>query len=202
MKLGVAPRREFIPHAGDKHLLHHADPAVRHTRVRALRDGGRPRAKTTIWQAGQDEPSSRAQMSLARITTPTPQTGSPPANYGKTKTHKHTHTYIHLSSSQKHERMNIHLLNTVQYSQLLKQPAPRFCPAQPCIRPRATASPHKDLIPAGASALPAHVNTQGQQKESLGIPARHPPTSTRPTSSLGAESVPDGKSRSTHGSRG
>lgn len=33
MKLGCTSRREFIPRSGNKHLLHHADPAVRHTHV-------------------------------------------------------------------------------------------------------------------------------------------------------------------------
>lgn len=40
MKLGGTSRREFIPHPGNKHFLHHADPAVRHTHVYGLRRGG------------------------------------------------------------------------------------------------------------------------------------------------------------------
>lgn len=79
MKLGVASRREFIPHVGDKHLLHHADPAVRHTRVRALRDGGRPGAKTTIWQAGQDEPVSSPDVSRSDHDIPPQDWKAPPS---------------------------------------------------------------------------------------------------------------------------
>lgn len=59
MKPGGSPRREFIPHTGNKHLLHHADPAVRHTRVWSEGGGGGKgqEREREIWQAGQDEPS-------------------------------------------------------------------------------------------------------------------------------------------------
>lgn len=76
-----APRREFIPHTGDKHFVHHADRAVRRTHVYCgtlvsmVRGLGRPRQK--IWQAeGQDEPSS------ARVTMPKP---GPPQTMEKHK---------------------------------------------------------------------------------------------------------------------
>lgn len=66
MKLGGAPRREFIPHTGDKLFLHHADPAVRRTRVWSEMgmEGGECQDNDLAGRAGR--------TILARITMPKP----------------------------------------------------------------------------------------------------------------------------------
>lgn len=142
MKLGRTQKRVHPTHGGQALAASCGSCGPSHTRVRLERWGGWPRQE--IWQAGLDEPS------LARITTP--QTGCAPLKLWK---NENTHTQINC----RHQQTTAHRHTPLVQHSYSSSP-PKVLPSQPFIRPRTTASPHKDLIPAGASALHATCSTE------------------------------------------
>lgn len=170
MKPGGAPRREFIPHTGDKLCLHHADPAVRRTRVWSEMGwkGGAPRERSGR-QGRTNHPRSDHDAQTA-----------PPITPRKLWENDKTPAVV-ITDSQAHRRM--HTFD----SPLLRQPALSFLPSQPSIRPRTTASPLKALCSHGRLRATGNLPA-AQHRKTLGIPARHLTSSSRPTSALGAES--------------
>lgn len=95
-----------------------------------------PAKRKQIYLAGR---AGRTPL-LARITTPTPPDRNSPANFrGKTKTHKNTRRNVVITGRDT-QRIDDYYTTFFFFSQATRaSPPPRFCPAQPSVRPRTTA---------------------------------------------------------------